>query len=191
VRCRKIRSFIFVALAIIYSFCAPISVFAQASDARAHAREILDRARSALGGDAALKAIRSLSAIGDFRSGSGSTQISGDVRLDLLIPDKVIQVMKWRPTQEMKVTTTVAMNGSQIWTDSQEKDASPILGIGSMGGGRGGGTGRGAGRRSAGGGGGGASGNAGRGKHMDGVAPSSIDIGDKLQISSDKHDNKA
>ena len=60
-----------------------IASFPEGLDAKARAREVLGQARAALGGDAALNAVRSLSGSGDFRSGSGSAEVSGEVQLDL------------------------------------------------------------------------------------------------------------
>ena len=90
-RFRRVPS---IFLWILVTLAGPITVFAQASDAKARAREILDQTRAALGGDAALKAVQSLSAVGDFRSGSGNTQASGEVQLDLLLPDKLMRTLK-------------------------------------------------------------------------------------------------
>jgi len=155
---------------------------AQALDANARAREILAQTRAALGGDAALKSVQSLSALGDFRSGSGTTLASGDVQLDLLLPDKLMRIMKWSPVKDLKVTTVETMNGSQIWTDSKEKQSGQALpgnGPGGIGGlGRRGGRGRG----SAGSGG---SGQSGTEKGDSAPAPNLRDNGGSQQIFPD------
>jgi hypothetical protein len=165
---------------LMLSSCAP-TILAQAPDAKARAREILEQTRAALGGDAALKSVQSLSAYGDFRSGSGNTQASGDVQVDLLLPDKLMRTLKWSPLQDMKVTTIEAMDGNQVWTDSQEKSSGQLPGSGILGGG---GMGRGGGRRSAGT--GGNPGNTGgsRGKGIS-IAPNLMADTDNQQIASD------
>ena len=56
--------------------CATMAL-AQASDTKARAQAIIEQTRAALGGDAALKSIQSLSASGDFRSGTGNNKASG------------------------------------------------------------------------------------------------------------------
>jgi len=101
-----------------------IPALAQIPDAKARAGEILSQARAALGGEDALNALRSLYAQGDFRSGSGQTEASGDVELDLLFPDRLMRTMKWSPMQGMKVTTVEVMNGAEVWTDSRMKGPS-------------------------------------------------------------------
>ena len=142
------------ALGLMLSWAAGVP--AQSPDADARAAEVLNQARAALGGSAALEAIHSFSASGDFRVGSGDGQISGTVKLDLLTPDKLMRTMKWSPVQAENVTTVEAMDGDQTWTDSQMHQPGQMMGMGPSGGG----LGRG-GRRSRGGMGGG-EGGAGR-----------------------------
>jgi hypothetical protein len=71
-------------------------------DGNARARELLDQSRSALGGESALNSIQSLVAAGDFRSGSDNTLASGEVELDILLPEKLMRTMKWSPIQDLK-----------------------------------------------------------------------------------------
>jgi len=134
----------------------PIASFPEGLDAKVRAREVLSQARAALGGDAALNAVRSLTGSGDFRSGSGSAAVSGEVQLDLLLPDKIMRTMKWSPVQTMKATQVDVMNGDHVWTDSQMKQPSEIMAGGPTGGGgmgRGGSRGGGGHRSTSGGGG--------------------------------------
>jgi len=172
------RIFLMLLGILMPSFRASMTL-AQALDATAHAREFLAQTRAALGGDAALKSVQSLSALGDFRSGSDSTQASGDVQLDLLLPDKLMRIMKWSPVKDLKVTTIETMNGNQIWTDSKEKQSGQAMlgngpsGIGGMG--RRGGRGRG----SAG------SGQSGTEKNGSAPAPNLRDNSDSQQIFPD------
>jgi len=136
-------------LAVLIASCSAV-VLPQSPDARAQASQILDQARAALGGGAALDAIHSLSAAGDFRVGSGDSEVSGTVKVDSLFPDKFIRTMKWSRFQTENVTTVEAMNGGQAWADSQMQQAG--MGMGSLGGV---GAGRGSRRGGMGGGGGG------------------------------------
>ena len=121
-----------------------------------------------------------------FAAERATTRHQGDVQLDLLLPDKLMRTFKWNPIQDMKVTTVEAMNGKQVWTDSQEKDSRSALGSGTLPGmGRGGG--RGGGRRSGGGGGSGGTGGStggGEGKGIR-VAPNLMADTSNRQIASD------
>ncbi len=178
------KSIRLIGFGLMTALCAGIGAFSQTSDAKAHAREILNQARASLGGEAALKSLQSLSAFGDFRSGSGSTQASGDVQLDLLLPDKLMRILKFSPMQDVKVTAIQTMDGSRIWTDSQEKDSGPMVTNAPWAGsGRRMGSGRGGGRRTAGVGSSGRSETSPKGVRM--PAPNFLDPTDNLQISSD------
>ncbi len=120
-------------------------LLAQGPDTDARAVEVLEQARAALGGDAALNAIESLSASGDFRVGSGESQVPGELKLEVLLPDKLVRRMKWSPQQSMHVTAIEAINGDHVWTDSEMDHPNQTMGMGSPGGG---GMGRRGGRRS-------------------------------------------
>jgi hypothetical protein len=118
---------------VLFVVLCCLIAFAQNTNQKARANEILSQSRAALGPDAALKSVQSLSALGDFRSGSAGTQASGDFQLDILLPDKAIRTMKWNPTKGLKVTVVEAMNGKQVWRDSKEKYSSRTPGFGPMG----------------------------------------------------------
>jgi hypothetical protein len=141
-----------ILIGITLMLFGPITFSAQEPDAKERARELIHQARAAIGGDAALNAVRGLSGSGDFRSGSAGAEVSGEVQLDLLLPDKIMRTMKWSPMQTARVTRVEVMDGDHVWTDSQMKQPSEIAGNGPTGGS---GTGLGGGgHRSTGGGGG-------------------------------------
>jgi hypothetical protein len=173
------------AITFMQSFIT-LAVIGQDANTDARAKEMLAQTRVALGGERALSAIQSLSASGDFRSGSEGKRTSGEVQLEMLLPDKLMRTMKWNATPEMKVTAVQAMNGGQVWMDSHEKAAglepgiAPVLG-GGHGMGRRGGMGRGGGPGSGGSGSGGGHG----GTHAPGPVPSSIGVLDPQQIRPD------
>ena len=61
------------------------------NDGQASAREVIALARAALGGEASLEAVRSLSASGTFRRPLpfGGAPTSGELDLELLLPDRL------------------------------------------------------------------------------------------------------
>jgi len=128
---------------------------AQETPKAARALEILKQAREALGGEANLKAIRSLSASGKFNGAIGGRATKGDIDLDLLLPDKYMRTIKMS-MGPANITRIEAVNGDQVWMDMKRG-----MGIGGIlggmggggmggpgGGGRGGGGGPGGGGRS-------------------------------------------
>jgi hypothetical protein len=134
---------------ILTALCIPAAIFTRASGAsNDRAREIVSQVRAALGGNAALNSVRSLSATGNFRSGTGIAD--GSFELDMLFPDKLMMFLKCEPWSGMKIRNIETVNGGQVWTSSDMKMASQqgggkVLGsregANSMGGmGRGGGS---------------------------------------------------
>jgi hypothetical protein len=109
----RIRS---IFIGILIMICSLVAIHAQALiPSNDHAKEILDRAREAIGGKAALDSIQSLSAIGEYRNDSG---LSGDIHLSILAPDKIMIIVKLPSLMGLAVTNTEAMNGGNVWTDS-------------------------------------------------------------------------
>jgi hypothetical protein len=158
-RFKTISSTFFLAALALSGFPPGRSQAPQNTDE--HAKIVLDQARAALGGEAALKAIQSLSGSGSFIIGTGEHRASGQLKLDLLLPDMFMRTMKWTPMQTVQITTTEAVNGTKVWTDSKtSQNGSP--GGGAMGGGMGrGGSRRGGGLGGGSGGGGGERGSGG------------------------------
>jgi hypothetical protein len=82
------------------------------------AQELLKEARAALGGEK-LKALRSLSASGSFRRVMGEREMSGEITLDLLLPDKFMKSETMSPFGGVEVTRIEAMSGEKAWSDTQ------------------------------------------------------------------------
>ena len=91
------------------------------STARADGRaeELLRQVRETLGGEAKLKEIRSFSASGAFRRVSNDQEQSGNMRLDLLLPDKFKESETLNLIAGIEITIVTALNGNQAWTDTQ------------------------------------------------------------------------
>ncbi len=111
------------------------AIRAQEPDAAvARAQEIIRQGRAALGGDAALNAVKSLSASGEFHNQLQGRDVSGQLKLELLLPDKFMRTFKWSPRQSTEVSSIETVNGEEVWTDTKVPERNP--GIGSLGGGR-------------------------------------------------------
>jgi hypothetical protein len=91
----------------------------QAEAKAARAQELLSQARAALGGEAKLKALRSLSITGTYRRVMGEREMSGEVEFDFLLPDKFLKTDTLSPLPGMQVTSVEAINGEQVWSDSR------------------------------------------------------------------------
>jgi hypothetical protein len=129
------------------------------------AQAILQQVRAALGGEANLKAIQSLAASGDYRSTIGQRQTSGEIKFELLLPDKYLKTLIVS-TQMGALKTLEAVNGDDAWVDRKMINSPSAGGFGGEGGGFGGGMGGGGGMGDVSGTGGG--GGTGRGGGMSG-----------------------
>ena len=172
-------------LAMLSCFSAPIgaqttpqaNANSEAAN-KARAESILKQTREALGGEANLSAIKSLAINGEFRTVMGGREAKGDIKIEMLLPDKYQRTIKTNMGQ-MTLTRIDTKNGTEAWRDQKRDmnmvsagDAGGFGGAGTGGGGFGGdgggsggavGTGGGGGIGRGGGGGGFGGGGGGRG----------------------------
>lgn len=136
-----------------------------AEAAKAHAQEVLKQAREALGGEANLSTIKSLAINGDYHSVINGREVKGDIKIEMLIPNKFQRTIKTN-LGPMLITRTETVNGDLAWMDSKSETSMVGGDPGSIGGGggRGGGGGFGGGGGESIGGGGGGFGGGGGGR---------------------------
>jgi len=90
-----------------------------AQDAATKARQLINQARAALGGDK-LKSLQSLSATGNYRRTLGQMEMSGEASFDLLLPDKMMKTETMNPMPGLEITRIEAINGDIVWEDQQQ-----------------------------------------------------------------------
>ncbi|HEU4391704.1 MAG TPA: hypothetical protein VFV34_28210, partial [Blastocatellia bacterium] len=93
-------------------------VAASHHDEKDRCRELVAKVREALGGDSKLNAIQSLEVSGKLRRVIQDQDVSGEVLLEFLLPDK----FKRTETMEFlggaaRVTRTATLNGDEQWDD--------------------------------------------------------------------------
>jgi len=117
-----------LALLLLVPLTAIAPVRAAAPQADAKAEEVLNAARTALGGGAALAKVQSATVTGSTRRIMGERELSSDVTLDILLPDK------FKRTEEMSfgqggpsVTRVSAVNGSEVWDDGTNRGGGAIF----------------------------------------------------------------
>src|SRR5258706_15862215 len=59
--------------------------------------QLLAQARAALGGDGNLSKVQGLTATGTFQREMGDRQLSGEITIDLQLPDKMLRTESMRP----------------------------------------------------------------------------------------------
>ena len=86
-------------------------------DAAAKAQTILAQARAALGNEAKLKALQSLTITGTLHRVLGNRDLNGEVQLDILLPDYTVKAETLAPMPGAEMTMTEVLNGAEVWTD--------------------------------------------------------------------------
>ncbi len=120
---------------LIFGFVL-LTATANGADEKSRAEEILNQTRQALGGASKLNAIHALTASLEFRrviemkDESGSSQTmdqSGDMDLDLLLPDKYMRSETTNLMGDARVTIIRAVNGDQTWSDTRTSGPGMII----------------------------------------------------------------
>jgi hypothetical protein len=109
-------------LSLVLAVMVMSAVGLQAQDPSARAQEVLKQARAALGGDAKLGAIQSLSLSGNYRRvvQADAPQMEGEIELNYLLPDKFMKAETMSlPMPGASMTMIEGINGDQYFADRQ------------------------------------------------------------------------
>lgn len=87
------------------------------------AEELLHQGRTALGGEARIKAALSFSVSGTLRRVTENQDQSGEIKLDFLMPDKFKKTETMNLMAGIELTLLTTLNGDHAWRDS--KSSSP------------------------------------------------------------------
>jgi hypothetical protein len=112
------REKILVILLMITTVFCQATPNAVAQEAAQRAQQLLAQARAAIGGGR-LAALQSLSVAGDYRRTMGDREMTGEIQLDLLLPDKMMRTETMSPMPSMEITRIEAMSGDKVWFDQQ------------------------------------------------------------------------
>ena len=103
-------------LTSLISFSLPSDLFSQDEAAKvARAQELLAQTRKAIGAEK----VKSLALAGSYRQMMGEREMSGDIELEMLLPDKFLKSSVMSPIPNIEITRLEAMNGENVWTDMQ------------------------------------------------------------------------
>jgi len=103
-----------VAVAIVAELFPNVS----AQDAAAKAQQLIAQARVAIGGEK-LKSLTGLSATGNLRRKLGQMETSGEIQIDLSLPDKMLRAETMTMMGGIELTRLEAVNGGNVWSDQQ------------------------------------------------------------------------
>jgi len=89
------------------------------------AAELIAKARAAIGGDANLSKVLGLSCAGTLQRAVGDRQVSGELTIDLQLPDKLLRSESVSPLGDVTLVTEQGINGDKLLRSSKMLNAPP------------------------------------------------------------------
>jgi hypothetical protein len=99
--------------------------FAARAAGDAKAEQLLAQARAALGGDKNLKTVQGLTAAGTYQRAMGDRQLSGEITIDLQLPDKMLRTESMRPMGDATIELLQGVNGDRVLRHSRTIGGGP------------------------------------------------------------------
>jgi hypothetical protein len=91
----------------------------------AKAEQLLAQARQKLGGDKSLSRVQALSCAGTYERTLGDRQLSGEVTLELQLPDKMLRTESSNPIGDMTIVVEQGINGEKLLRNQRTQNAPP------------------------------------------------------------------
>jgi hypothetical protein len=111
----------FVTVALVAPLAVTVHLTASSPQVDAKVGEILAAAREALGGEAALNKVETLSVAATTRRVMGDREMSGDVTVELLLPDKMRRTDSFGIPGGPTMERVSVLNGGEVWDDSTNR----------------------------------------------------------------------
>jgi hypothetical protein len=89
------------------------------------AEQLMAQARAALGGDKNLNKVQGLTATGTYQRTLPDRQLSGDVTIDLQLPDKLLRTESMNPIGDTTIVTAQGLNGDTLLRSQRTLNAPP------------------------------------------------------------------
>lgn len=89
--------------------------------------QLLAQARAAIGGDQKLNKVLGLTAAGTFQRELGDRQLSGEITIDMQLPDKMLRTESTRPMGDATIEMLQGINGDQLLRRSRTIGGAPGL----------------------------------------------------------------
>ena len=102
----------------LISFAMALGGIARAAG-DAKGEELLAQARAALGGEKSLNKVQGLTAAGAYQREMGDRQLTGEITIDLQLPDKMLRTESMRPTGDATIEMLQGVNGEQVLRHSR------------------------------------------------------------------------
>src|SRR5262245_19041106 len=113
-------------MAILFSLAMTLRSYAARAAGDTKAAELLMQARAALGGESKLAKVQGLSCTGTLQRTIGDRQVTGDVTIDVQLPDKMLRSDSISPLGDAAlVVTEQGINGDQLLRNSKTRNTPP------------------------------------------------------------------
>ena len=113
-------------IAMLFSVAMTLGGYAARATGDVRAAELLAQARAALGGENRLSKVQGLSCAGTVQRSIGDRQLTGDVTIDLQLPDKYLRSDSISPMGDSAlVVTELGINGDQLLRHSKTLNTPP------------------------------------------------------------------
>ena len=106
-------------------FMLTLASFAAQVSGDGRASELIAQARAALGGDTRLAKVQALSASGTYQREIGDRQMSGEITIDLQLPDKMVRTDSMNPMGDATIVVLQGINGDQVLRNSRTIGGGP------------------------------------------------------------------
>jgi len=109
----------------LFSLALTFGGYAARAAGDTKAAELLAQARTALGGDGKLSKVQGLSASGTYQREIGDRQVSGEITIDLQLPDKMVRTDSMSPMGDATIVVLQGVNGDQLLRNSRTIGGGP------------------------------------------------------------------
>jgi len=89
------------------------------------AEQLLAQARAALGGEKNLAKVQGLTGTGSYERTLGDRQLTGELTMDLQLPDKMLRTETMNPVGDMTVVVEQGINGEKLLRNQRTLNAPP------------------------------------------------------------------
>jgi len=109
----------------VISLAMTLGGWAARSAGDTKSEQLLAQARAALGGDKNLNQVQGLTATGTFQREMGDRRLSGEITIDLQLPDKMLRTESMRPMGDATIEMLQGVNGDQVLRHSRTIGGGP------------------------------------------------------------------
>ena len=112
-------------MASMISLAMALGGLAARMEGDAKSAELIAQARAALGGEKNLNAVQGLTCAGSYARTLGDRQLSGDLTIELQLPDKMLRTETSNPIGDMTIVVEQGVNGEKLLRNQRTINGPP------------------------------------------------------------------